>query len=79
MFPFLCGFQSSTEPVLAVEFHPSEKGSIVSCGKGQITFWTLEGGALAKKQGIYDVTQHTVCYIFWLNHACGIFYIVVRS
>ncbi|XP_035824705.1 echinoderm microtubule-associated protein-like 2 [Aplysia californica] len=46
--------KSSTEPVLAVEFHPSEKGSIVSCGKGQITFWTLEGGALVKKHGIFD-------------------------
>jgi microtubule-associated protein-like 1/2 len=42
--------------VLAVEFHPSEKGSIISCGKGQITFWTYEGGSLAKKQGIYDVS-----------------------
>lgn len=46
--------KSSTEPVLAVEFHPSEKGSIVSCGKSQITFWTLEGGALNKKNGIFD-------------------------
>ncbi|XP_048738244.1 echinoderm microtubule-associated protein-like 2 isoform X4 [Ostrea edulis] len=46
--------KSSTEPVLAAEFHPLEKGSIISCGKGQISFWTLEGGSLAKKTGIFD-------------------------
>lgn len=56
-----CVLQSSTEPVLAVEFHPSDKGSIVSCGKGQLTFWTLEGGTLSKKQGIYDV-RHSFCW-----------------
>ncbi|XP_062595221.1 echinoderm microtubule-associated protein-like 2 isoform X6 [Saccostrea cucullata] len=46
--------KSSTEPVLAAEFHPLEKGSIVTCGKGQISFWTFEGGSLAKKTGIFD-------------------------
>jgi len=50
----ICETKSSTEPVLAVEFHPSEKGSLVSCGKSQITFWTLEGGSLSKKNGIFD-------------------------
>ncbi|XP_070181364.1 echinoderm microtubule-associated protein-like 2 isoform X3 [Littorina saxatilis] len=62
--------KSSTEPVLAVEFHPSEKGSIVSCGKGQITFWTFEGGALAKKQGIYDKydkPKYVLCLAFAAN------------
>ncbi|BFZ07628.1 hypothetical protein BsWGS_10667 [Bradybaena similaris] len=46
--------KSSTEPVLAVEYHPLEKQQIVTCGKNQITFWTFEGGSLAKKQGIFD-------------------------
>eukprot|EP00105_Crassostrea_gigas_P010551 XP_011425879.1 PREDICTED: echinoderm microtubule-associated protein-like 2 isoform X7 [Crassostrea gigas] len=46
--------KSSTEPVLAAEFHPLEKGNIITCGKGQISFWTLEGGSLAKKTGIFD-------------------------
>ncbi|XP_076442286.1 echinoderm microtubule-associated protein-like 2 isoform X4 [Babylonia areolata] len=62
--------KSSTEPVLAVEFHPSEKGSIVSCGKGQITFWTFEGGALAKKQGVYDKhdkPKYVLCLAFAAN------------
>ena len=66
MLFFLCfsNVQSSTEPVLAVEFHPSEKTSIVSCGKGQITFWTFEGGALTKKQGVYDVSGKIRLKIF---------------
>ncbi|CAL1527600.1 unnamed protein product [Lymnaea stagnalis] len=46
--------KSSADPVLAVEYHPLEKNQIVSCGKGQISFWTFEGGSLAKKQGIFD-------------------------
>ena len=54
---YFCYFQSSTETVLAVEFHPFEKNSIVSCGKSQISFWSLEGGTLSKKQGIYDVRR----------------------
>lgn len=62
--------KSSTEPVLGVEFHPSDKGSIVTCGKGQITFWTLEGGALSKKQGIYDKydkPKYVLCLAFAPN------------
>ncbi|XP_064603891.1 echinoderm microtubule-associated protein-like 2 isoform X2 [Liolophura sinensis] len=46
--------KSSTEPVLAAEFHPSEKTSVVTCGKGQISFWTIDGGTLTKKLGIFD-------------------------
>ncbi|KAL5009043.1 hypothetical protein ScPMuIL_014624 [Solemya velum] len=46
--------KSSTEPVLVAEFHPSEVNSIVTCGKNQISFWTIEGGTLSKKMGIFD-------------------------
>ncbi|XP_067680201.1 echinoderm microtubule-associated protein-like 2 isoform X13 [Haliotis asinina] len=59
--------KSSTEPVLAVEYHPQEKNSIVSCGKSQITFWTVEGGSLAKKQGIFDKhdkPKYVLCLAF---------------
>ncbi|OWF36267.1 echinoderm microtubule-associated protein-like 2 isoform X2 [Mizuhopecten yessoensis] len=59
--------KSSTEPVLAVEFHPSEKNSIISCGKGQINFWTMEGGTLARKQGIFDKHEkpkYVLCLAF---------------
>ncbi|KAJ8309286.1 hypothetical protein KUTeg_014160 [Tegillarca granosa] len=44
---------SSADPVLAAEFHPTQKNCIVSCGKGQITFWTLEAKKLNKKSGIF--------------------------
>ncbi len=47
--------QSSTDPVLVSEFHPCEKNIIVTCGKGQISFWTLEGSTLTRKQGIFEV------------------------
>lgn len=53
-------FQSSTETVLAAEFHPSERNTIVTCGKGHISFWTLEGGALTKKMGIFDVRTNLI-------------------
>ncbi|CAI9730038.1 echinoderm microtubule-associated protein-like 2 isoform X10 [Octopus vulgaris] len=46
--------KSSTETVLSAEFHPSEKNTIVTCGKSHISFWTLESGALTKKMGIFD-------------------------
>ncbi|CAG5127063.1 unnamed protein product [Candidula unifasciata] len=46
--------KSSTDPVLAVEYHPLENSQIISCGKSQITFWTFEGGSLAKKNGVFD-------------------------
>ena len=47
--------QSSTEPVLACEYHPCDKNVIVTCGKGQILFWTIDNGALSKKQGLFEV------------------------
>uniref|UniRef100_A0A0B7B2X3 HELP domain-containing protein n=1 Tax=Arion vulgaris TaxID=1028688 RepID=A0A0B7B2X3_9EUPU len=46
--------KSSTEPVLAVEYHPLDNNQIISCGKNQITFYTLEGGSLAKKNGVFE-------------------------
>ena len=51
--------------MLAVEYHPLEKNQIVSCGKSLISFWTFEGGTLAKKNGIFDVSvidKVTSCY-----------------
>ncbi|KAJ8308865.1 hypothetical protein KUTeg_013739 [Tegillarca granosa] len=59
--------KSSTEPVLAAEFHPLEKNSIITCGKGQISFWTIEGGTLAKKTGIFDKHEkpkYVLCLAF---------------
>ena len=59
--------QSSTEAVLGAEFHPYEKNSLVTCGKSQLAFWTFEGGALSKKQGIFEVWHFSpffsICFV----------------
>jgi len=45
----------SVDPVVAAEFHPLDRNSIVTCGKNHIAFWTLDnGGTLYKRMGIYD-------------------------
>ncbi|XP_061168801.1 echinoderm microtubule-associated protein-like 1 [Saccostrea echinata] len=51
----ICDTKSSTEEVLAAEFHPLEENSIITCGgKGQMSFWTLEGDSFSEKSGIFD-------------------------
>ncbi|KAG9468759.1 hypothetical protein GDO78_022006 [Eleutherodactylus coqui] len=54
----------STEPVLATIFHPTEPNLIITCGKSQLYYWSLEGppagggaGAMAtlsKRQGVFE-------------------------
>jgi len=51
--------QGSQDPILAVEFHPSEPNSIIDVGKGHIQFWNLESGKLTKKNGVFDVSITT--------------------
>ena len=52
---FLLDLKSSSDPVLALEFHPMDRSSFISCGKGHVNFWTLEGTTLLKSSGIFDV------------------------
>jgi microtubule-associated protein-like 1/2 len=41
--------------VVAAEFHPVDRGYIVTCGKSHIAFWTLEtNGTLIKRNGIFE-------------------------
>ncbi|BFZ12124.1 hypothetical protein BsWGS_15165 [Bradybaena similaris] len=59
--------KSSTDPVLAVEYHPLDNSQIITCGKSQISFWTLEGGSLARKNGIFDKYEkpkYVLCLAF---------------
>lgn len=51
--------QTTNEVVLAVEFHPTDANTIVTCGKSHIFFWTWSGSSLARKQGIFGVRTHT--------------------
>jgi len=47
--------KTSCDPVLAAEFHPMERFTLITIGKGHIHFWDIEGGTLAKKLGTFEV------------------------
>ncbi|KPM01385.1 echinoderm microtubule-associated protein-like protein 1 [Sarcoptes scabiei] len=50
----LCESKSSCDSVLAVEFHPIEKNSLITIGRGHIHFWDIDGGILTKKVGSFE-------------------------
>ncbi|XP_053568301.1 echinoderm microtubule-associated protein-like 4 isoform X2 [Bombina bombina] len=62
--------KTTNEVVLAVEFHPTEANTIVTCGKSHIFFWTWSGNSLARKQGIfgkYEKPKFVQCLAFLAN------------
>ncbi|XP_061619079.1 echinoderm microtubule-associated protein-like 3 isoform X2 [Phyllopteryx taeniolatus] len=62
--------KTTTETVLAVDFHPSDNGNIITCGKSHVYFWTLNAGQFAKKQGIfgkYKKPKFIQCFVFSLT------------
>ncbi|XP_076099427.1 echinoderm microtubule-associated protein-like 2 isoform X4 [Mytilus galloprovincialis] len=66
----LANTKGSQDPILAVEFHPSEPNSIIDVGKGHIQFWTLESGKLTKKSGVFDKVdkpKYMLCIAFAEN------------
>ncbi|XP_059215815.1 LOW QUALITY PROTEIN: echinoderm microtubule-associated protein-like 4 [Centropristis striata] len=59
--------KTTNEVVLAVEFHPTDPNTIVTCGKSHIFFWTWTGNSLARKQGIfgkYEKPKFVQCLAF---------------
>ncbi|XP_076816178.1 echinoderm microtubule-associated protein-like 2 isoform X2 [Clavelina lepadiformis] len=59
--------KSSKDQVLVCEFNSHIDGSIVSCGKSHINFWSLESGQLVKKQGLFerhDKPKYILCLAF---------------
>ncbi|XP_022072668.1 echinoderm microtubule-associated protein-like 4 isoform X2 [Acanthochromis polyacanthus] len=59
--------KTTNEMVLAVEFHPIDPHTIVTCGKSHIFFWTWSGTSLARKQGIfgkYEKPKFVQCLAF---------------
>ena len=40
--------------MLAVDFSPVDRNTIITCGKGHIAFWVYENGMLAKRLGIFE-------------------------
>ncbi|XP_031440747.1 echinoderm microtubule-associated protein-like 3 isoform X2 [Clupea harengus] len=62
--------KSTNEAVLAVEFNPGDSSNIITSGKSHVHFWTLSGGALTKKQGIfgkYKKPKFILCFVFSLT------------
>ncbi|XP_072265892.1 echinoderm microtubule-associated protein-like 4 isoform X4 [Pyxicephalus adspersus] len=62
--------KTTNEVVLAVEFHPTDPNTIVTCGKSHIFFWTWSGSSLARKQGIfgkYEKPKFVQCLAFLAN------------
>ncbi|KAF7472916.1 Hypothetical predicted protein [Marmota monax] len=46
----------SNEAVLVATFHPTDPSLLITCGKSHVYFWTLEGGSLSKRQGLFEVS-----------------------
>ncbi|XP_028385786.1 echinoderm microtubule-associated protein-like 2 isoform X5 [Phyllostomus discolor] len=44
----------SNEAVLVATFHPTDPTALITCGKSHIYFWSLEGGSLSKRQGLFE-------------------------
>jgi WD40 repeat protein len=60
--------KTSCDPVLAAEFHPMERFTLMTIGKGHIHFWDIEGGTLAKKLGTFEVKFDFIINSFKSNH-----------
>ncbi|XP_036383150.1 echinoderm microtubule-associated protein-like 4 isoform X2 [Megalops cyprinoides] len=59
--------KTTNETVFAVEFHPTDTSTIISCGKSHVFFWTWSGSSLARKQGIfgkYEKPKFVQCLAF---------------
>lgn len=58
---------SGHEPVLAIDFHPIDKYSLVAVGKASINFWDVRGMSLNKRAGLfdkYDKPKYVSCLTF---------------
>lgn len=65
--------KSTCDTVLAVEFHPIEKYTLISIGRGHIFFWDIEGGTLAKKLGLFEVKSNSFWFMVTWRLIYGLF------
>uniref|UniRef100_A0A8D0CGS8 Echinoderm microtubule-associated protein-like 4 n=1 Tax=Scleropages formosus TaxID=113540 RepID=A0A8D0CGS8_SCLFO len=59
--------KTTNETVLAVDFHPTDTSTIVTCGKSHVFFWTWNCSSLVRKQGIfgkYEKPKFVQCVAF---------------
>uniref|UniRef100_A0A8I3MTX5 EMAP like 2 n=1 Tax=Canis lupus familiaris TaxID=9615 RepID=A0A8I3MTX5_CANLF len=57
----------SNEAVLVATFHPTDPTLLITCGKSHIYFWSLEGGSLSKRQGLFEKHEkpkYVLCVTF---------------
>ncbi|XP_037675866.1 echinoderm microtubule-associated protein-like 2 isoform X2 [Choloepus didactylus] len=57
----------SNEAVLVATFHPMDPTVLITCGKSHIYFWSLEGGSLSKRQGLFEKHEkpkYVLCVTF---------------
>ncbi|XP_023391007.1 echinoderm microtubule-associated protein-like 2 [Pteropus vampyrus] len=57
----------SNEAVLVATFHPTDPTVLITCGKSHIYFWSLEGGSLSKRQGLFEKhekAKYVLCVTF---------------
>ncbi|XP_019281512.2 echinoderm microtubule-associated protein-like 2 isoform X1 [Panthera pardus] len=57
----------SNEAVLVATFHPTDPTVLITCGKSHIYFWSLEGGSLSKRQGLFEKHEkpkYVLCVTF---------------
>ena len=53
--------------MVAVEFHPMDRYSFVTCGKGHVCFWSFENGTISRKMGALeqrDKPKYVTCLAF---------------
>ena len=50
-----------------VQWHPLDKGVLMSCGRQHVNFWLLEAGSLQRRQGVFggrERPKYVTCMAF---------------
>ena len=49
----------TSETVVAAEFHPTEDGCIVTCGKGHVNFWQIDPSysSVSRRTGVLELIR----------------------
>ncbi|XP_037083879.1 echinoderm microtubule-associated protein-like 2 isoform X2 [Pollicipes pollicipes] len=59
--------KASLETVVDVQWHPLDRGVLMTCGRQHVNFWLLEAGSLMRRQGVFggrDRPKYVTCMAF---------------
>ncbi|XP_043200926.1 echinoderm microtubule-associated protein-like 2 isoform X1 [Amphibalanus amphitrite] len=59
--------KAANETVVDVQWHPLDKGVLMTCGRQHVNFWLLEAGSLQRRQGVFggrDRPKYVTCMDF---------------